>query len=110
MVTPSGRLKKYNPATSSEYIIATDIPSDPSDPARAKTIDPPTLPKNEPIYGLWEFLKHNILNPIGKGAKAIKGKEETSSQQTPSNSSTSNVSNPATSGTTQKNDLEKNNK
>jgi hypothetical protein len=82
IATPSGSLQKYDPGTKKTTTIATDIPSDPNDPDRINTVDPGPLPKNEPTYGVWDFIKHNVLVPLGEGAGAIKGKAPAQQQNT----------------------------
>jgi uncharacterized protein DUF4329 len=84
LVTPSGTLQKYDPATSEiTDLNKTDIPSDQTDPNKVNNIDAlnTNLPKNEPTYGIWESIKHNILGPLIYGAQAVKGKEASDQKQ-----------------------------
>ncbi|MBL4753100.1 MAG: DUF4329 domain-containing protein [Flavobacteriales bacterium] len=76
VATPSGKLKKYDPLDVFVSEVATDIPSDPNVPrgTRANTIDGAKLPKDEPTYGAWEFIKHNILKPLVTGGEAVENK------------------------------------
>lgn len=73
VATPNGSLQKYDNSTGGTSTISTGIPSDPTDPARLNTINPAPLPKNEPTYGAWDWIKRNIIAPIGIGASKIKG-------------------------------------
>ena len=83
VATPGGTLQKFEVATKNITTIATDIPSDPNSPAneRVNKIDPVPLPKNEPTYGTWEFIKHNILTPLLEGAGTIQNKAPGSNKQ-----------------------------
>jgi RHS repeat-associated protein len=73
VATPNGSLQKYDNSTGGSTTISTAIPSDPNDPARLNTINPAPLPKNEPTFGAWDWIKRNIIAPIGIGASKIKG-------------------------------------
>jgi RHS repeat-associated protein len=73
VATPNGSLQKYDNFTGGTSTISTAIPSDPKDPARLNTINPATLPKNEPTFGAWDWIKRNIIAPIGIGTSKIKG-------------------------------------
>lgn len=42
--TPNGSLQKYDPQSKATTTVATDIPSDPKDPARLNNVDPVALP------------------------------------------------------------------
>src|SRR5690606_17331777 len=75
VATPNGSLLQYDHNTKTATTVATDIPSDPNDPTRVNTIDYKPLPKNEPTYNAWDWIKRNIIAPIGKGASGIKGKD-----------------------------------
>jgi RHS repeat-associated protein len=68
LATPSGTLQKYDPTTKNITTISTDIPSDPNDPDRQNTVDYKNLPKNEPTYTMWDWVKRNVLLPIAIGA------------------------------------------
>jgi hypothetical protein len=72
VTTPDGSLKEYNPKTTKESLISTDMPSDPKDPERKNNISPTSLPKDEPTRNIWNWLRDNILIPLGEGARAIK--------------------------------------
>jgi len=70
LATPSGTLQKYDPTTKNVTTISTDLPSDPKDPNRQNSVDYKNLPKDEPTYNAWDWIKRNILLPIGIGAEA----------------------------------------
>ncbi|WP_158559239.1 DUF6443 domain-containing protein [Deminuibacter soli] len=70
VATPDGSLQKYDNSTKSVNTIDTSIPSDPADPARKNTVDAASLPKNEPTYGAFDWIKRNIIAPILVGAQA----------------------------------------
>ncbi len=72
VATPNGSLQKYNNSTGDMTTISTDIPSDPNDPERLNIINYSELPKNEPTYGVWDWVKRNIIAPIGIGSSKIK--------------------------------------
>ncbi|WP_162142870.1 DUF4329 domain-containing protein [Terrimonas ferruginea] len=73
VATPNGSLQKYDNSTGTTSTISTAIPSDPNDPARLNMTNPTTLPKNEPTYGAWDWIKRNIIAPVLKGASGTKG-------------------------------------
>jgi RHS repeat-associated protein len=70
LATPSGTLQKYDPTKKNVTTISTDIPSDPKDPDRKNSVDYKNLPKDEPTSNAWDWVKRNILLPIGIGAAA----------------------------------------
>jgi RHS repeat-associated protein len=70
VATPDGSLQKYDNSTKTINTIDTTIPSDPADPARKNAINLSSLPKNEPTYGAWDWVKRNIIAPLLIGAQA----------------------------------------
>jgi RHS repeat-associated protein len=72
VATPSGSLLKYDHTSKKVSTISTNIPSDPNDPQRVNSTNP-SLPKNEPVYTTWDWIKRNIIAPALIGASAIKG-------------------------------------
>lgn len=74
VATPNGSLQKVDTKGNVTPVSgAKDIPSDPQDPTRINNVDPYKLPKNEPTYSGWDWLKFKLLLPIGKGLSSIKG-------------------------------------
>ncbi|MCK7560235.1 DUF4329 domain-containing protein [Chitinophaga sedimenti] len=71
--TPGGFLLKYSHKSKDVSILSSDLPSDPEDPERQNTVDYKELPKNEPTSNMfWDFIKRNVILPLGKGAEAVK--------------------------------------
>ena len=103
VATPQGTLKKLEidaQGNNNISTIATDIPSDPNDPYRVNTVDPSVLPKDEPTNGVWDFIKHNILGPIGYGASAVQGKDNMNQGGNQSNGSSEGSTNSSSGGST----------
>ncbi|ANH83184.1 hypothetical protein A8C56_21335 [Niabella ginsenosidivorans] len=73
VATPNGTLQKFKKSTGAISVISTAIPSDPRDPDRQNSVNPATLPKNEPTYNTWDWIKRNIILPTLIGVSKIKG-------------------------------------
>jgi hypothetical protein len=72
VATPNGSLLKYDSGSKQTNILSTNIPSDPKDPSRLNIIDFKPLPKTEPTYNVWDFIKRNVIAPILIGSRSIK--------------------------------------
>ncbi len=72
VATPEGSLKKFDVSTGNITTLRTDIPSDPKHPARINSVNPGSLPKDEPTYSTWGFIKHNVILPLMIGASKVK--------------------------------------
>jgi hypothetical protein len=76
LTAPDGSLQKYDPVTKKTTTVNTNQPSDKNDPARKNKIDPNKFPSGEKTYNSWDWIRDNLLLPIGYGAQAVKGKEQ----------------------------------
>ncbi|GAA4314364.1 hypothetical protein GCM10023143_25180 [Compostibacter hankyongensis] len=72
VATPNGTLQKFSNLIIKTTTISASMPSDPADPTRRNTINFVILPKNEPVYGGWDWIKRNVIAPFLIGSTKIK--------------------------------------
>jgi RHS repeat-associated protein len=74
VATPNGSLQKVDTKGNVSQVPGTnDIPSDQQDPTKRNNVNYAPLPKNEPTYSTWDWVKFKILLSIGESLTRIKG-------------------------------------